>query len=79
MEIPMSITRPANFITADCIVQQVIDRYPEAIPVFARHGMQCVGCYISPFHTITDCAREHEMALKPLLDDLNQAILLKHV
>ena len=72
----MSITRLAEFITADCIVQRVIERYPQTIPVFTRHGMQCVGCYISPFHTITDCAREHAMALDPLLDDLNQAILL---
>jgi hypothetical protein len=38
--------------------------------------MQCVGCYISPFHTITDCAREHAMSVDPLLDDLNQAALL---
>ena len=74
----MSITRLAELVTADCIVQRVIERYPQTIPVFTRRGMQCVGCYISPFHTITDCAREHEMALEPLLDDLNQAILLTH-
>ena len=73
----MSITRLAESITADCIVQGVIERYPQTIPVFASHGMQCVGCYISPFHTITDCAREYAMTLEPLLDDLNQAILLQ--
>jgi len=73
----MSITRLAESITGDCIVQGVIERYPQTILVFARHGMQCVGCYISPFHTITDCAREHALTLVPLLDDLNQAILPK--
>ena len=72
----MSITRLAESITADCIVQWIIEHYPQTIPVFTRHGMQCVGCYISPFHTVTDCALEYAMALEPLLDDLNQAILL---
>ncbi|NIV36334.1 MAG: DUF1858 domain-containing protein [Anaerolineae bacterium] len=76
MEIAMSITHLAESITADSIVQGVIERHPQTIAVFARHGMQCVGCYISPFHTITDCAREHAMNVAPLLDDLNQAVLL---
>jgi hybrid cluster-associated redox disulfide protein len=72
----MSIVQVAESITADCIVQGVIERHPQTIPVFARHGMQCVGCYIAPFHTITDCAHEHDLNVAPLLDDLNQAILL---
>ena len=59
-------------ISADCIVQGVIDRYPQTISVFTRHGLQCVGCYIAPFHTIADCAREHAVALEFLLADLNQ-------
>ena len=72
----MSITHLAESITADCIVHGVIESHPQTIAVFARHGMQCVGCYISPFHTITDCAREHTVDVDPLLEDLNQAVLL---
>ena len=73
----MSMTHVAESITADCIVQGVIERHPQTIAIFARHGLQCVGCYISPFHTIADSAREHALTLEPLLDDLNQAVLLK--
>jgi hybrid cluster-associated redox disulfide protein len=62
-------------ISADSLVQMVVEYYPQTIPVFNSHGMQCVGCYISPFHTIADCAREHALALFPLLDDLNQAAI----
>ena len=75
----MSIIQGAESITADSIVQGVIKRHPQTVPVFARHGMQCIGCYISPYHTIADCAREHAMNVVPLLDDLNQAILLNDV
>jgi hybrid cluster-associated redox disulfide protein len=61
-------------ITADCLVQDVVELHPQTILIFARYGLQCVGCYISPFHTIADSAREYTMALEPLLSDLNQAI-----
>lgn len=73
----MNITHAPERIAADSIVQGVIERHPQTIAIFARHGLQCVGCYISPFHTIADSAREHAITLEPLLDDLNRAILLQ--
>lgn len=71
----MNITSMPAAITADCIVQGVIERHPQTIAVFTRHRMQCVGCYIAPFHTIADSAREHAIALETFLDDLNRALL----
>lgn len=70
MNIPNSTVR----ITADCLVQDVVEHHPQTILIFARHGLQCVGCYVSPFHTVADSAREHTMAIELLLNDLNQAI-----
>jgi hybrid cluster-associated redox disulfide protein len=61
-------------ITADSLVQQVIERHPQTILVFVRHRLQCVGCDISPFHTIADSAREHAVSIEPLLGELNQAL-----
>jgi hybrid cluster-associated redox disulfide protein len=61
-------------ITAESLVQDVVEQYPLTVLVFARHGLQCVGCYISPFHTVADSAREYAMALELLLADLNQTV-----
>jgi hybrid cluster-associated redox disulfide protein len=61
-------------ITAESLVQDVVEQYPHTVLVFGRHGLQCVGCYISPFHTVADSAREYAMALDLLLADLNQTI-----
>jgi hybrid cluster-associated redox disulfide protein len=61
-------------ITAECLIQDVIERHPQTIAVFAQHGLQCAGCYISPYHTLTDTAREYAMSIEPLLGDLNRAI-----
>ena len=61
-------------IAADSLVQEVVDRHPQAIALFGRYGLQCVGCYISPYHTLADSAREYAMALDALLAELNQAV-----
>jgi hybrid cluster-associated redox disulfide protein len=70
----METARPAAKITAESVVQDVIDGHPQTILVFARHGLACAGCTISPFHTIADGAREHALSLEPLLRDLNLAL-----
>jgi hybrid cluster-associated redox disulfide protein len=61
-------------ITADSLVKEVVEHHPQTIAVFVKHGLNCVGCYIAPFHTITDAAREYALRLDPLLSELNQAI-----
>ena len=70
----MNVSSKLMPITADCLVQDVVEHHPQTILIFARHGLQCVGCYISPFHTIADSAREYTMALEPLLQELNQTV-----
>lgn len=70
----LSGRHPAKHITANCLVQEVVERHPQVIRVFVRHGLQCVGCHISPFHTIADTAREYSLQLEALLADLNRAI-----
>jgi hybrid cluster-associated redox disulfide protein len=69
----MDLQPSTMWVTADSLVQQVVERHPETISVLAKRGMQCVGCYISPYHTITDVAREYGLAIEPLLLALNQA------
>jgi len=70
----MENTPTAGPITADHLVHEIVERHPQTVLVFAHHGLQCVGCYISPFHTIADTAREYAMAVEPLLGDLNQVV-----
>jgi len=71
----MNATQSTQQIKDDSLVQDVVERYPQTIPIFNHHGLQCVGCYISPFHTIADTAREYALAVEPLLADLNQALV----
>ena len=70
----MDVTPARERIVATCVVQEVVERYPQTVAIFVHRGLNCVGCYISPFHTIADTAREYALALEPLLGDLNRAI-----
>jgi hybrid cluster-associated redox disulfide protein len=73
-EVTMSDDQSSGRITADSLVQDVVHQHPQVISIFVRHGLRCAGCYVSPFHTIADTAREYAMAIEPLLSDLNGAI-----
>jgi len=66
--------QPILPITADSLVKEVVERHPQTIAVFVKHGLNCVGCYIAPFHTITDTACEYALQLERLLSELNGAI-----
>lgn len=68
---------PITLITADSLVREVVESHPQTIAVFVKHGLNCVGCYIAPFHTITDTAREYALRIEPLLSELNSAIRAK--
>ena len=73
----LSAMHAIEHITADSLVQAVIERYPHAVVIFARHGLPCAGCYISPFHPVADSAREYGVALGPLLRELNETLTPK--
>jgi hybrid cluster-associated redox disulfide protein len=61
-------------ITADTLVCDIVAAFPQTVLVFVRHGLHCPGCYIAPFHTLADTAREYEIAVAPLLRDLNLVV-----
>jgi hybrid cluster-associated redox disulfide protein len=74
-EVEMSEIRLEQEIGADCLVQEIVEDYPQTVFIFAHHGLQCAGCYISAFHTIADSAQAYAIPLEPLLRDLNRAVV----
>jgi hybrid cluster-associated redox disulfide protein len=35
-------------------VAEVMDRWPQTVPVFVRHRMVCVGCPIASFESLVE-------------------------
>jgi hybrid cluster-associated redox disulfide protein len=50
-----------------------MQHFPATIAVFLRHRMHCVGCAVSPFHTVADAAGEYGMDGAALLRELRAA------
>ncbi|HNY61141.1 MAG TPA: DUF1858 domain-containing protein [Caldisericia bacterium] len=64
----------ANIITGDETFGEVIQKYPQVIPVFFQFGLHCIGCHISAYESIKDGAAAHGVEVEKLIEALNKAV-----
>lgn len=60
-------------ITEDMNISEVLEKYPEVIPVFSKHNMGCIGCIAASFEKIADIATVHGIDVKKFVKELNDA------
>jgi hybrid cluster-associated redox disulfide protein len=61
-------------LTADLIIEEVLARWPETVPVFVRYRLACVGCAMAPFDCLADAAAIYDVPLDRFMHDLQQAV-----
>ena len=61
-------------ITKDMPIGQVVEKYPEAVPVFLQHGLMCLGCAVARFENIEQGATAHGINVDALIKDLNAMV-----
>jgi hybrid cluster-associated redox disulfide protein len=61
-------------ITPDMSVDDVLSAYPQTAAVFVAHAMACVGCVLSPFHSLAEAAGTYHLELDTFLDELRSAV-----
>ncbi len=61
-------------LIADLTVAEVMDCWPQTIPVFFRYRMACIGCPIAPFETLAEVAAIYGLNLNRFLSELQQTI-----
>ncbi|WP_294623204.1 DUF1858 domain-containing protein [uncultured Roseovarius sp.] len=57
----------------DLPLEDLMREWPQTISVFMRHRMLCVGCLVSPFHTVTDACAEYQLDEDLFLAELMRA------
>ena len=62
-------------ITMDMAIGEVINKHPNTIQVFMRHGLGCVGCAVAQFEDIRQGAMAHGIDIDLLMRDLNDTVL----
>jgi len=61
-------------IKEDMNIREVIEKYPEVLPVFSKYNMGCVGCIAASFEKLSDIAAVHGVDVKKFVFELNQAV-----
>lgn len=58
----------------DLTLVEMFDAWPATIPVFVHHRMLCVGCLISPFHTLANACDEYGLEQGAFMAELLCAV-----
>ena len=61
-------------LEAGLTVAEVLDRWPQTIPVFIRHRMACVGCTIASFETLSEVADIYQLEPDEFLQELQHLL-----
>ena len=62
-------------ITKDMGIIEIVNKYPEVVPVFFQYGMGCVGCQAARFENLGQGAKVHGIEIDQFIADLNAAVL----
>ena len=61
-------------ITKEMHIGEVVEKFPQTVEVFLRHGLMCFGCAIARFENVEQGAAAHGISVEALITDLNAAV-----
>ena len=61
-------------ITKEMTIGEVVEKFPQSVEVFLRHGLMCFGCAVARFENVEQGARAHGIDVDALVTDLNAAV-----
>lgn len=61
-------------ITKDMSIMEVVQKYPDTVPVFMSSGMGCIGCAAAHFENIEQGADAHGIDIDELIKNLNAVV-----
>ena len=64
-------------ITKKMLMSEVIEKYPETVPILLGYGLHCVGCGYSGLDTLEKGAKLHGFSdeeITLMLNDINEIV-----
>ena len=58
-------------ITKEMSISEIVQKYPQTVKVFLRHGLMCIGCAAARFENVEQGAVAHGIDIEALIKDLN--------
>ncbi len=62
-----------SLINKDMSIGEIVEKWPNTVEVFKKHGMGCLGCAIAHFETLEQGVNAHGIDLDAILCDLTMA------
>lgn len=61
-------------ITKTMGIMEIVEKFPQTVPVLMEFGMGCIGCAAAKFESIEDGAMAHGINVDNLIDALNTTV-----
>ena len=61
-------------ISLQISISEILDRWPEIIPIFLNHKMACVGCSLADFMTLEDALDIYHLNMESFIEEIENAI-----
>ena len=61
-------------ITKEITIQELVEKYPEAVPIMLEAGLHCIGCMASQFETFGQGCEAHGINADELVEKINVLI-----
>ena len=64
----------ADKISKDMKITEILEKHPETIQIFAKHGFHCLGCAAAKFESLEEGASAHGVDVEELVKEMNEAV-----
>ena len=64
-------------VTKDMGLGEVVQKFPNAAPIFFKYGLHCVGCHAAAFETIEQGCKAHGMddkKIEEMVKEINKVL-----
>ena len=61
-------------VTKDMGILDIVQQYPEAVQVFQKYGMGCLGCAAARFENLEAGAKVHGIDVDEMVDAMNEIL-----
>lgn len=61
-------------ITKEMKIEEILEKHPESVEIFLKHGFHCLGCAAASFENLEDGAKAHGIDAEKLVEELNATI-----
>ena len=58
-------------------ISEILDRWPEIIPIFLNRRMACVGCSLADFMTLEDALDIYHLNMESFIEEIENAIQIR--